>query len=202
MQWVVNVLPVKRIELFKEKLLPAGIDHEIAEIMHRTAMGCDADATNILLGALRCALADLAGCNMGTDLSDIFFGTPQPKITECNLGVIKAQCVNIAVHGHNPVLSEVILAASHQMDEEAKQAGAERINVVGICCTGNEVLMRHGVPSCTHSVSQEMAFMTGALDAMVRLSVRPSVAGDYGCLHRRHCDYHDGDCQNYWSYTC
>lgn len=167
-QWAVNVLPAKRIEFFKEnKLLPAGIDHEIAEVMHRTSMGCDADATNILLGALRCALADLAGCSMGTDLSDILFGTPQPKTTECNLGVLQPQCVNIAVHGHNPVLSEVILAASRLMDEEARQAGAERINVVGICCTGNEVLMRHGVPSCTHSVSQEMAFMTGALDAMV-----------------------------------
>ncbi|MBS3982443.1 MAG: anaerobic carbon-monoxide dehydrogenase catalytic subunit [Dethiobacter sp.] len=166
--WAINGLPAKRVELFKEsKLLPAGIDHEIAEIMHRTSMGCDADATNILLGALRCALADLAGCSMGTDLSDILFGTPQPKVTECNLGVLKPECVNIAVHGHNPVLSEVILAVSRQMDEEAKQAGAERINVVGICCTGNEVLMRHGVPPCTHSVSQEMAFMTGALDAMV-----------------------------------
>lgn len=104
---------------------------------------------------------------MGTDLSDILFGTPQPKVSECNLGVLKPECVNIAVHGHNPVLSEVILAVSRQMDEEARHARAERINVVGICCTGNEVLMRHGVPSCTHSVSQEMAFMTGALDAMV-----------------------------------
>jgi carbon-monoxide dehydrogenase catalytic subunit len=167
-QWVTTVLPKQRVELFqKHQLLPDGIDHEIAEIMHRTSMGCDADATNILLGAVRCALADLAGCSMGTDLSDILFGTPEPRVSECNLGVLNPEFVNIAVHGHNPVLSEIIVAVSQEMAEEARQAGAGRINVVGICCTGNEVLMRHGVPPCTHSVSQEMAFMTGALDAMV-----------------------------------
>ncbi len=167
-QWVTTVLPKQRVEFFqKHHLLPAGIDHEIAEVMHRTSMGCDADATNTLLGAVRCALADLAGCSMGTDLSDILFGTPEPRGSECNLGVLGPEWVNIAVHGHNPVLSEMIVAVSREMEEEARQAGAERINVVGICCTGNEVLMRHGVPPCTHSVSQEMAFMTGALDAMV-----------------------------------
>jgi carbon-monoxide dehydrogenase catalytic subunit len=183
-QWVTTVLPAPRVQLFaKLGLLPDGIDHEIAEIMHRTSMGCDADATNTLLGAARCALADLAGCSMGTDLSDILFGTPQPRVSECNLGVLKSESVNIAVHGHNPVLSEVIVAVSRELEEEAQQAGADRINVVGICCTGNEVLMRHGVPPCTHSVSQEMAFMTGALDAMVvdYQCAMPSVVATAAC---------------------
>jgi len=104
---------------------------------------------------------------MGTDLSDILFGTPSPVVTETNMGTLKADAVNIAVHGHNPVLSEVMVGVTNEMDEAAKAAGASGINLVGICCTANEVMMRHGIPACTHSVSQEMAVMTGALDAMV-----------------------------------
>jgi len=146
--------------------------------MHRTAMGCDADAQNLLLGGLRCSLADLAGCYMGTDLADILFGTPAPVVTESNLGVLKADAVNVAVHGHNPVLSDIIVSVSKEMEDEARAAGATGINVVGICCTGNEVLMRHGIPAATHSVSQEMAMITGALDAMVvdYQCIQPAVA--------------------------
>jgi carbon-monoxide dehydrogenase catalytic subunit len=127
----------------------------------------DADPVNLLLGGLRCGVADLAGCYMGTDLADILFGTPQPTVTEANLGTLKADAINIAVHGHNPVLSDVLVTSLKEKEKDAKAAGAEGINLVGICCTGNEVMMRHGIPACTHSVSQETAIMTGALDAMV-----------------------------------
>nr|2YIV_X Chain X, CARBON MONOXIDE DEHYDROGENASE 2 [Carboxydothermus hydrogenoformans]3B51_X Chain X, Carbon monoxide dehydrogenase 2 [Carboxydothermus hydrogenoformans Z-2901]3B52_X Chain X, Carbon monoxide dehydrogenase 2 [Carboxydothermus hydrogenoformans Z-2901]3B53_X Ni,Fe-CODH-320 mV state [Carboxydothermus hydrogenoformans Z-2901]3I39_X Chain X, Carbon monoxide dehydrogenase 2 [Carboxydothermus hydrogenoformans Z-2901] len=177
--WVTTVLPPSRVKVLSAHgLIPAGIDHEIAEIMHRTSMGCDADAQNLLLGGLRCSLADLAGCYMGTDLADILFGTPAPVVTESNLGVLKADAVNVAVHGHNPVLSDIIVSVSKEMENEARAAGATGINVVGICCTGNEVLMRHGIPACTHSVSQEMAMITGALDAMILdyQCIQPSVA--------------------------
>jgi carbon-monoxide dehydrogenase catalytic subunit len=127
----------------------------------------DADPVNLLLAGLRCAVADLAGCYMGTDLADILFGTPKPVVSEANMGVLKPDHVNIALHGHNPVVSEVLVAAAGELGEKARAAGAAGINLVWVCCTGNEVLMRHGIPACTHSVSQEMALMTGALDAMV-----------------------------------
>jgi carbon-monoxide dehydrogenase catalytic subunit len=166
--WAATVVTPGRVKVLTDLgIVPKGIDHEISEIMHRTLYGVDADAVNLLLGGLRCAVADLAGCYMGTDLADILFGTPKPVVTEANMGVIKADAVNIAVHGHNPVLSDVIVSVAGEMEKEAKAAGASGINLVGICCTGNEVMMRHGIPSCTHSVSQEMALMTGALDAMV-----------------------------------
>ncbi|RKO67887.1 anaerobic carbon-monoxide dehydrogenase catalytic subunit [Desulfofundulus salinus] len=183
--WVTSVLPPDRLEVFsRHGLVPAGIDHEIAEVMHRTSMGCDADASNLLLGGLRCALGDLAGCYMATDLSDILFGTPSPVVTECNLGVLKAGAVNVAVHGHNPVLSDIIVLVAKEMEAEARAAGAQGINVVGICCTGNEVLMRHGISPCTHSVSQEMAIITGALDALVvdYQCIQPAVATVAECL--------------------
>ena len=172
--WAATVVTPGRVKVLSDLgLVPKGIDHEVSEIMHRTLYGVDADAVNLLLGGLRCGVADLAGCYMGTDLSDILFGTPGPVVTAANMGTLKADAVNIALHGHNPVLSDVMVEVAKEMEEAAKAAGATGVNLVGICCTGNEVLMRHGVPACTHSVSQEMAIMTGALDAMV---------ADYQCI--------------------
>jgi carbon-monoxide dehydrogenase catalytic subunit len=166
--WATTVVTPGRVKVLSDLgLVPKGIDFEISEIMHRTLYGVDADPVNLLLAGLRCAVADLAGCYMGTDLSDILFGTPSPVVTETNMGTLKADAVNIAVHGHNPVLSDVMVGVAKEMEGAAKTAGASGINLVGICCTGNEVMMRHGIPACTHSVSQEMAVMTGALDAMV-----------------------------------
>lgn len=166
--WASNTLTEKRTKVLSEQnLMPKGIDYEIADIMHRTHYGADADAKNLVWAGLRCAMADMAGSYIGTDISDILFGTPQPVETEANLGVLKADAVNLAVHGHNPVLSDVIVSIAQEMEEEAKAAGATGVNVVGICCTGNEVMMRHGIPACTYSVSQEMALITGAVDAVV-----------------------------------
>jgi len=166
--WAATVVTPERAQTLTDlNLVPKGIDHEISEIMHRTLYGVDADPVNLLIGGLRCGVADLAGCYMGTDLADILFGTPQPIVTEANLGTLKAGAINIAVHGHNPVLSDVLVTAIKEREKDAKAAGADGINLVGICCTGNEVMMRHGIPACTHSVSQETAIMTGALDAMV-----------------------------------
>jgi carbon-monoxide dehydrogenase catalytic subunit len=183
--WAAGVVTQGRVEtLSKLGIVPKGIDHEVAEIMHRTLYGVDADPVNLLLGGLRCGVADLAGCYMGTDLADILFGTPTPLVTSANLGTLKAGSVNIALHGHNPVLSEMIVKVAEEMNDEAVAAGADRINVVGICCTGNELMERHGIPSCTHSVSQEMALLTGAVDAMIvdYQCIMPSVASVAECM--------------------
>jgi carbon-monoxide dehydrogenase catalytic subunit len=183
--WAATVVTPGRVETLKKLgLVPKGIDFEVSEIMHRTLYGVDADPVNLLLAGLRCGVADLAGCYMGTDLADILFGIPKPVVTETNLGVLKPQAVNIALHGHNPVLSDILVTLAAKKDQEAKAAGATGFNLVGICCTGNEVLMRHGVPACTHSVSQEMAIVTGALDAMVvdYQCIMPSVAAVAECI--------------------
>ncbi len=166
--WAATVVTAGRVKALSSLgAVPKGIDHEVSEIMHRTLYGVDADAVNLLLAGIRCGVADLAGCYMGTDLADILFGTPTPVVSKANMGTLKADMVNIAAHGHNPVLSEMIVAVANDMKQEAVAAGAKGVNVVGICCTGNELLERHAIPSCTHSVSQEMALLTGALDAIV-----------------------------------
>lgn len=167
--WVETTITPGRKELFNRLgVMPYGIDSAIAEVLHRTSYGVDHDPLNILLGGVKCALADYAGMHIATDLADILFGTPTPVTTKANLGVLKKEAVNISVHGHNPVLSDVIVEVAKEMTEEARAAGAkEGVNIVGICCTGNEVMMRHGIPLVTSSVSQELALLTGVMDGMV-----------------------------------
>jgi carbon-monoxide dehydrogenase catalytic subunit len=183
--WAATVVTPGRVKVLSALgAVPKGIDHEVSEIMHRTLYGVDADAVNLLLAGIRCGVADLAGCYMGTDLADIMFGTPNPLVSSANLGTLKKDMVNIAVHGHNPVLSEIIVAVAGEMKKEATDAGASGINIVGVCCTGNELMERHGIPSCTHSVSQEMALVTGAVDAMVvdYQCIMPSVVTVAECM--------------------
>ena len=45
----------------------------------------------------------------------------------------------------------------------AKDKGAEGINIAGMCCTANEILMRHGIPVAGNFLQQELAIMTGAV---------------------------------------
>jgi len=151
-------------------VLPRNIDREIVEIMHRTHMGVDQDYKNIVKQCTRASLADgWGGSMLATDLQDVLFGTPFPLQSEANLGIMKQDHVNIIIHGHEPILSEMIVAASQskEMVEYAQSKGAKGIQLGGICCTGNEILQRHGVPPAGTFLQQELAIVTGACDAMV-----------------------------------
>jgi carbon-monoxide dehydrogenase catalytic subunit len=163
--------PAKRVERWKAAgVVPRGIDREIVEIMHRTHMGVDADYKNIIQQGIRCSLADGWGGSMiATELQDVLFGTPAPIRGKVNLGVLDEAQVNLVVHGHEPVLSEMAVAAAQdpKLLKLASDAGATGINVSGICCTANEILMRHGVPIAGNFLQQELAVMTGAVDLMM-----------------------------------
>lgn len=151
-------------------VLPRNIDREVVEIMHRTHMGVDQDYKNIIKQCTRASLADgWGGSMLATDLQDVMFGTPYPLQSEANLGIMKEDHVNIIIHGHEPILSEMIVAASQtaEMIDYAKSIGAKGIQLGGICCTGNEILQRHGVPPAGTFLQQELAIITGACDAMV-----------------------------------
>lgn len=149
---------------------PRGIDREVVTGMHMTNMGVDNDPEHLLMDGVRVALANGWGGSMiGCDVSDILFGSPHPLRSQVNLGVLKEDQVNILVHGHEPTLSDVIVAASQDPEllAEAQAAGAKGINLAGICCTANEILMRHGVPVAGNFLQQELALMTGAVDVML-----------------------------------
>jgi len=154
----------------KTGVLPRNIDREIVEIMHRTHMGVDQDYKNIVKQCTRCSLADgWGGSMLATDLQDIMFGTPYPLQAEANLGIMKEDHVNVIVHGHEPVLSEMIVAMSQKPEiiDYAKSKGAKGIQLGGICCTANEIFQRHGIPQAGTYLQQELAIITGACDAMV-----------------------------------
>ncbi len=167
--WLKARAPKKEYDRWEELGLIYHNPHvEIETAMHRTSMGNDADPTNLLLAGLRMGLVDgYSGLHLATDLQDVLFGTPQPVQLEANIGVLEANSVNIAMHGHNPLLSEKILEWADRLNDEAKEAGADRINVVGVCCTGNELTMRHGVPMAAHNLQSELIMHTGAVDEMV-----------------------------------
>jgi carbon-monoxide dehydrogenase catalytic subunit len=163
--------PEPRYEIWKKLgVLPRNIDREVVEIMHRTHVGVDQDYKNLMKQGTRCALADgWGGSMLATDLQDILFGTPYPLQSEANLGIMKEDHVNIIIHGHEPVLSEIIVqvAQGQEMIDYAKSKGAKGIQLGGICCTANEILQRHGVPLAGTYLQQELAIITGACEAMV-----------------------------------
>ncbi len=163
--------PAKRQEIWRKLgISPRSVTREIVETLHRTHIGTDQDAEHILRHALRTALSDgWGGSMLATDLSDILFGTPSPSVAQINLGVLREDEVNIVIHGHEPTLSEMIVAAAQEPEliEYARSKGAAGINLCGICCTANEILMRQGVAVAGNFLSQELALLTGAVEAMV-----------------------------------
>ncbi len=184
--------PARRKSLWsKLGIMPRAIDREVTEVMHRTHMGVDADPLNLIAHGLRTALADgWSGSMMATLFSDTMFGTPKPIKVMANLGVLREDAVNIMVHGHNPLLSMKIaeVAKDPELVELAKSLGAEGgVNVVGMCCTGNEVLMRLGIPIAGNFLQQELAIVTGALEAVVvdYQCIMPALVDVASCYHTK-----------------
>ena len=162
--------PQKTQERWKKwGIIPRGIDREVVEALHRTNIGVDHEPDHLLLGGLRTALADgWAGSMISTDITDILFGTPKPVRAEASFGILKEDEVNLIVHGHEPTLAEKIVevASDPELVEYAKSKGAKGINIGGMCCTANEVLMRHGIPTAGGFTNQELGIMTGLVDAI------------------------------------
>jgi carbon-monoxide dehydrogenase catalytic subunit len=186
-----KLAPEKRQAVWKKLgIEPDGIDSAVVELMHRTHMGVDHDYKHLIMGGLKCSLADgWVGSMIATTVSDILFGTPKPVRSRVNLGVLDANTVNLIVHGHEPTLSEMLAVASRdeELVEYARSKGAKGITVAGICCTANEVLMRHGLPIVGNFLQQELAILTGAVELMVIdvQCVMPSLAQITKCFHTK-----------------
>ena len=187
----IKMAPETRQTLWRElDVVPRGIDREIVEMMHRTNMGVDHDYHSIMLHGARTALADGWGGSMiATELQDILFGTPSPLRGKVNLGVLSEKDVNIVVHGHEPVLSEMLVIAAQDKDliTLAKSKGAQGINLAGICCTANEILLRHGLPIAGNVLQQELAASTGAVESLIVdvQCIMPSLPEVAKCYHTK-----------------
>jgi len=181
--------PKKRQNLWRELgVMPRGIDREVVECMHRSTMGVDTDFRSLMHHGLRTALADGWGGSMvATDLQDVMLGSPVPIRGKVNLGVLSEDKVNILVHGHEPILSEMIVEAARDPEllKLAEEKGAKGIQLSGICCTANEVLMRQGIPAAGQFLQQELAIATGAVEAMVVdvQCLMPSLPEAARCFH-------------------
>ncbi len=184
-------VPEKQRESWKKLgIMPRGVDREITEMMHRTHMGCDNDAANTMLQGARMCLGDgWAGSMIATEISDILFGTPSPRKAQVNLGVLKKDQVNLLVHGHNPIVSEKIMEAVNEpeMIALAKEKGAAGINLAGLCCTGNELMMRQGIPMAGNHLMTELAIVTGAVELIVvdYQCIMPSLVQVGNCYHTK-----------------
>ncbi len=205
-------VPPQRLDLWKKLGIdPRGVDREIVECLHRTHMGVDNDYVNLILHGLRTSIADGWGGSMiATELQDVIFGTPKPLFSEANMGVLDPEKVNIIIHGHEPLLSEMIIVAALDPDmiDLARNEGAKGINLAGICCTANEALMRQGVPIAGNFLSQELIVATGAVEAMVVdvQCIMPALGTMAGCFHTKlistspkakfpgatHMEFHEG----------
>ena len=171
-------------------LLPRGIDREAVDILHRTHFGCDADPLSLVAQSVRCALSDgWGGSLIATEVQDVLLGTPRVRRISANLGVLEPESVNVVVHGHEPILSAKIveMAQTPEIQDAARAVGAKRVNVVGVCCTGNEVLLRQGVGMAGNEGHTELVMMTGAVDAMVVdvQCIYPALADLARCFHTK-----------------
>ncbi|MBA7692290.1 Carbon monoxide dehydrogenase 1 [subsurface metagenome] len=183
--------PPARQKVWQEfGVTPRSIDREIVEIMHRTHIGVGSDYKNLIKQGIRASLADgWGGSLIATELSDILFGSPWPIRFGANLGVLEDEQVNIIVHGHEPSLSDIIVAVSQEpkLIKMAKDKGAKGINIAGMCCTANEILMRHGIPVAGNFLQQELAVMTGVVEVMLVdvQCVMPALGSLSNCFHTK-----------------
>jgi len=183
--------PPARVKVWEQAgVMPRSIDREIVEVMHRTHIGVDVDYRNLMKHAMRTSLSDgWGGSLIATELSDILFQGPEPIRFSANLGVLDKEQVNVVVHGHEPTLSDIIVSVSQEEEliKLAKDKGAKGINLAGMCCTGNEILMRHGIPVAGDFLQQELAVITGAVDAMIVdvQCIMPALSSLCNCFHTK-----------------
>ena len=163
-------VPAKTLERWRELgIVPRGAMRELMEMMHRTHIGVDQHYVNIARQFQRTALSDGWGGSMvATEISDILFGTPKPLQAYVDMGCLDEKLVNVVINGHEPIMFEAMIDSVNdpKMIEKAKAAGAEGLNLAGMCCSGAEVLARHGVPHAGNFMSTEALLVTGAVDAM------------------------------------
>jgi carbon-monoxide dehydrogenase catalytic subunit len=163
-------VPEKTLETWRKLgIVPRGAMREIMELMHRTRIGVDQHYENITKQCSRTALADGWGGSMvATEISDILFGTPSPVAVDVNMGVLKEDHVNVIIHGHEPNMFESMMVSVNEptLVQAAKDAGAQGINLVGMCCSGAEMMSRHGIPHAGNFMSTEAILVTGAVDVM------------------------------------
>ena len=189
MRALLALAPPERVALWRElDVLPTSAFSEVFETLQRTSLGTDSDWRNVVLQELRVSLAFFWGCVVAASwASEMLYGPPRRQTVRVGFGTLgEGNTVKVAVHGHAPVLAEELMVATQREDlvQEARAAGAEGIDLYGICCTGQELLARYGIPTTSGILGQELVIGTGALDALVvdQQCVIPGVSQVAACF--------------------
>lgn len=164
--------PLERQKVWENlDILPISAYHEVFEAYHKTGCATDGDWKSIMQQFLRCGLAFTFSGVVGASIAtDALFGVGDRVTAKVNLGALKKGYVNIAVHGHLPLLVSEIVKTGQQEKfiELAKSKGAKGICFYGICCSGLSAMYRYeGVIPLSNAVSAELVLGTGALDLWV-----------------------------------
>lgn len=164
--------PPERQQVWKDlDILPISAYHEVFEAYHKTGCATDGDWTSVMQQFLRCGLAFTFSGVVGASIAtDSLFGVGDRVTSKVNIGALKKGYVNIAVHGHLPLLVSQIVQTGQEEKfiELAKSKGAKGIRFYGICCSGLSAMYRYnGVIPLSNAVSAELVLGTGALDLWV-----------------------------------
>lgn len=149
-------------------LLPISSYHEVFETLHSSTVATQSDWRKMMDQFLRLGIAFSMNSVVGGSVAgDCLYGVPGRSTTRANLGALKKDHVNIAIHGHAPMMAmEVIKTArSEKFVALAREAGAAGIQFYGICCSGLSTLYRlGGVIPLSNANGSELVLATGALD--------------------------------------
>lgn len=182
--------PRERVETWSAlDILPIGSYHEVFEALNRTGVGTDGDWRNVMQQFLRCGLAfSWSSVTAGAIAQDALYGPPKRSRIQTDFAAIETDAVNIAIHGHSPVLASALvrIAGDAAWQTKAREAGATGIRFYGICCTGLSVLYRQGgVAPLSNAMGAELVLGTGAIDAWVVdvQDIFPSIMQVAACFH-------------------
>ena len=147
-------------------VVPRGVAFDVIKASQKLEGGV-AGLEETLLWAYKCALLGCMAQRLMGQLKAAAFGEAAASRVDVNLGVLKKDYPNIVVFGDvSPALKQKIVQA----------ARGENVGVAGVCTDslGGEA----PIPPVTNYGSQEIPFMTGAVDLAVvgDQSVNPSVA--------------------------
>ncbi len=188
MSFALALAPKNIDKLVEANLIPQkGAAETIVQGIHSTAQGMMSSTDHLIMSCLKFGVIDMLALYISTQLQDILLSVPTPKESKIGMDVLQKDKVNILVHGHLPVLSEMVILFANKLEEKAKAAGAKGINVVGTCCTGTEVLVRLGIPMAGSTIMQELVVGTGIVDAVCVdvQCVYPSLSTITKALHTR-----------------
>ncbi len=181
--------PKERQETWEKlDILPISAYHEVFEAYHKSGCATDGDFDSIMKQFLRCGLAFTFSGVVSTSIAtDALLGVGDRGTSKVNIGALKKGYVNIAVHGHLPVLVKEIVKTgqSEKFVKLAKEKGAKGIQFYGICCSGLSAMYRYdGVIPLSNAVTAELVLGTGALDLWVAdvQEVYPSIMDVARCF--------------------